>query len=53
MAWELDVWGKIRRGIEAADANLDAQVESYDDVLVMLQAEVAAAYIQMRALEEH
>ncbi len=52
MAWELDVWGKIRRGIEAADANVDAQVENYDDVLVMLQAEVAAAYIQMRALEE-
>ncbi len=52
MAWELDLWGKIRRGIEAADANLDAQVESYDDVLVMIQAEVAAAYIQMRALEE-
>lgn len=52
MAWELDIWGKIRRGIEAADANLDAQIENYDDVLVMIQAEVAAAYIQMRALEE-
>lgn len=52
MAWELDVWGNIRRGVEAADARLDAQVENYDDVLVMLQAEVAAAYIQMRALEE-
>jgi len=52
MAWELDIWGKIRRGIEAADANVDAQIENYDDVLVMIQAEVAAAYIQMRALEE-
>jgi len=52
MAWELDLWGKMRRGIEAADANLDAQIENYDDVLVMLQAEVAAAYIQMRTLEE-
>lgn len=52
MAWELDVWGKIRRGIEAADANLDAQIENYDDVLVILQAEVAAAYIQMRTLEQ-
>ncbi len=52
MAWELDIWGKIRRGVEAADANLDAQIENYDDVLVMIQAEVAAAYIQMRTLEE-
>lgn len=51
-AWELDVWGKLRRGVEAADASLDAQVESYDDMLVILQADVAAAYIQMRAIEE-
>jgi len=51
-AWELDIWGQLRRGVEAADANLDAQIESYDDVLVILQAEVAAAYIQMRTLEE-
>ncbi|MHC4179032.1 MAG: efflux transporter outer membrane subunit [Planctomycetota bacterium] len=51
-AWELDIWGKFRRAIEAADANLNAQVENYDDVLVMLQAEVAGNYIQMRTLEE-
>lgn len=51
MAWELDIWGKVRRAVEAADANLDAQIENYDDVLVILQAEVAAAYIQMRTLE--
>lgn len=52
MAWELDIWGKIRRGIEAADANLEAQVEGYDEALVMIQGEVAAAYVQMRAIEE-
>ncbi len=51
-AWELDIWGRLRRGVEAADANLNAQIENYDDVLVILQAEVAAAYIQMRAIEE-
>jgi NodT family efflux transporter outer membrane factor (OMF) lipoprotein len=51
-AWELDIWGRIRRGIESADANLNAQIENYDDVLVILQAEVAAAYIQMRTLEQ-
>jgi len=52
MAWELDIWGRIRRGIESADANLNAQIENYDDVLVILQAEVAATYIQMRTLEQ-
>jgi NodT family efflux transporter outer membrane factor (OMF) lipoprotein len=52
MAWELDLWGRIRRGIEAADAHLESQVEGYDDALVMLQSEVAAAYIQLRVIEE-
>lgn len=52
MAWELDLWGRIRRGIESADAYLEAQIEGYDDALVMLQAEVAAAYIQLRAIEQ-
>ena len=51
-AWELDFWGRFRRGVEAADAHLDAQVEGYDNVLVLLQAEVAANYIQMRTCEE-
>jgi len=51
-AWELDLWGKIRRAVEAADANLDAQIAGYDDVLVTLQGDVAAAYLQMRTLEE-
>src|SRR5215471_14954367 len=30
--WELDVWGRFRRGIEAADAELLASVATYDDV---------------------
>ncbi len=51
-AWELDLWGKFRRGIEAADAELLAAVASYDDVLVSLLGEVAATYIQIRATEE-
>ena len=51
-AWELDFWGRFRRAVEAADVHLDAQVEGYDNVLVLLQAEVATNYIQMRAYEE-
>ncbi len=51
-SWELDFWGRFRRAVEAADAHLDAQVAAYDNVLVLLQAEVAASYIQMRAYEE-
>jgi NodT family efflux transporter outer membrane factor (OMF) lipoprotein len=51
-AWELDLWGKFRRGIEVADAELLASVASYDDVLVTLIAEVAFNYTQYRTLEE-
>ncbi|MCE5269034.1 MAG: efflux transporter outer membrane subunit [Planctomycetaceae bacterium] len=51
-AWELDFWGRFRRAIEAADANLEAQCAGYNNVLVLLQAEVASNYIQMRSFEE-
>lgn len=50
--WELDVWGKKRRLIEAANANLKATIADYDGVLVSLTAEVAATYIEIRTLEE-
>jgi len=51
-AWELDFWGRFRRGIESADAELLASVASYDDALVSLVAEVALNYISLRTLEE-
>lgn len=50
--WELDVWGRLRRGIEAADAEVLASVASYDDVLVSLIAEVAANYVSLRTFEQ-
>lgn len=51
-AWELDVWGRFRRGIEAADAEYDASIDSYDDVLISLLAEVAATYVEMRTFQQ-
>ena len=51
-AWELDVWGRIRRGIESADANLDASIENYDDVLVTLIADTATSYVDLRASQQ-
>ena len=51
MAWELDTWGRFRRSIEASDADLDASIENYDDVLVTLLAEVASTYVQIRTFE--
>lgn len=51
-AWELDVWGRFRRQIEASDASLQASVEEYDDILVSLIAETASAYVEMRTAQE-
>lgn len=52
LAWELDFWGRFRRAVEAADRDLDASVENYDDVLVTLIADVASTYTQIRTLEK-
>ncbi|MEW6356720.1 MAG: efflux transporter outer membrane subunit [Planctomycetota bacterium] len=52
VSWELDFWGRFRRGIEAADASLYASVLNYDDVLVTLVADVASAYVNIRAYDE-
>jgi NodT family efflux transporter outer membrane factor (OMF) lipoprotein len=51
-AWELDFWGRYRRGIESADANVSATVADYDNALVSLTAEVARVYVNIRILEE-
>src|SRR5437016_3167648 len=51
-SWELDLWGRIRRAIEAADAELDASVENYDDVLVILLSDIASNYTQLRTFQE-
>src|ERR1044072_1593276 len=51
-SWELDFWGRFRRAIEAADAELDASVEDYDDVLVLLLSDVATAYVEYRTFQQ-
>jgi NodT family efflux transporter outer membrane factor (OMF) lipoprotein len=50
-AWELDFWGKFRRGVESADGAYLASIATYDDVLVSLLGDVAAAYIGIRTTE--
>ncbi len=49
--WQLDFWGKFRRGVESADSAYLASIATYDDVLVTLLGDVASTYIGIRTIE--
>lgn len=51
LSWELDFWGLFRRNLEAADASLGQSVENYDQALVLLLANVATQYVELRTLQ--
>jgi NodT family efflux transporter outer membrane factor (OMF) lipoprotein len=50
-SWEADLWGRIARSIEAADATLEASKQARRDTLVSVLAEVARDYIQLRGTQ--
>lgn len=52
MAWELDLWGRVRRSVESAEASLQAQMENYRDILVVLYSDISLSYINVRTLQE-
>ena len=52
VSWEIDFWGRYRRGIEAAGAAFDASVAGYDEAVVLLTAQVASTYAVVREIEE-
>lgn len=52
LSWEIDLWGGIRRSNEAARANLLAAEYQRDAVQTSLIASVAAAYIELKNLDE-
>ncbi|RFU45273.1 efflux transporter outer membrane subunit [Paraburkholderia sp. DHOC27] len=50
-SWELDLFGRVRRSVEAANAQTEAAIESRNDALVSLEAEVAQTYMQLRGAQ--
>ena len=50
-SWELDLFGRVRRSIEAADADLESAVENERAVRVSLASDVAEAYIDLRGAQ--
>jgi outer membrane protein, multidrug efflux system len=51
ISWELDFWGKFRRSIESADAGYLASIAQYDEVQVLMAAQVASLYCSIRTVE--
>jgi len=48
-SWEIDVFGGMRRSVEAATADLESAVASLHDTQVSLASEVALTYVEVRA----
>jgi NodT family efflux transporter outer membrane factor (OMF) lipoprotein len=51
-SWELDVFGGVRRSVEAANASLEASIEDRRSVLVSVLAEVARNYVELRRYQQ-
>jgi multidrug efflux system outer membrane protein len=50
--WEIDLFGHVRRSVEAARADLGAERASYQDAQVMVAAEVARNYFELRGAQK-
>jgi NodT family efflux transporter outer membrane factor (OMF) lipoprotein len=52
-SWQLDLFGRVRRAVEAADANTLAAVENRHGVALAAVAELAQSYMQLRGTQNH
>ncbi len=51
-SWELDLWGRVRRSVESAQAQAEAAAEQRRAALVSAQAELARDYVQLRGTQD-
>lgn len=52
LAWELDFWGRLRRGVEAASADAGAQEAAERATVLSLVSSVATSYLQLLELDQ-
>ncbi len=52
VAWELDFWGRTRRGLQAAQADLGAQQAAEESAVLSLVSDVASGYLQLLELDQ-
>lgn len=51
-SWEIDLFGKTRRTVEAADALIGRAIELKNDTLITVMAEIARNYLELRSLQK-
>ncbi|MES2300016.1 MAG: efflux transporter outer membrane subunit [Pseudomonadota bacterium] len=51
LSYELDVWGRVKRVVEAADAQALVAQDERDGVILLLSAQVASTYWQLRGID--
>lgn len=51
LSYEADLWGKIRSRYQAARENWEGQFEAYNSVMLILTADLAVVYYQIRTLD--
>lgn len=51
-SWEIDVFGRVRNTISAADADIDVAEQGYNQLLVTLLGDVASSYMRIRTLQQ-
>ncbi len=52
LGWELDLWGRVRRQVEIADARVQIANEDWHAVQTAVMAETARTYLQLRATRQ-
>ncbi len=51
LSWEVDLWGRVRRSVEAATAEYQATAADFENIRLTLHADVARNYFALRALD--
>ena len=51
LSYEVDLWGRVRRPVEAAEADVQSAVADYQNMLLSLQAELARNYTALRVVD--
>jgi NodT family efflux transporter outer membrane factor (OMF) lipoprotein len=52
VSWEADIWGKLRRGLEADTASAQASLADLASMQLSLQSELVQNYLQLRVIDE-